>query len=189
MITRLLPFLLILLAVGIFFGYLNPTYTGPVAALTTEIKGYDSALAAADEFNQKESKLAAQKSAIPSDALARLQEYLPDSIDNVQLILDLNSLAARAGVQLGNFEVDGQNTGTPAPGFASVSQNLPLQSGSSIDLYQASMSGSGSYSAFRSFLNAAENSLQPLDLVELNLKDSPTGIYTYQMTFRFYALH
>lgn len=182
MMSRLIPILFILAAIGLFFGYINPTYTGEVSSLRADIASYDSALAASQKFAEKEAELAQERNSIPADGLARIEEFLPDGVDNVQLILDLNSLASKSGLSLSNFDI-GQSSGSTASG-----DQLALASQSPVDSLDLSVSATGSYAAMKAFLKGTEWSLRPLDLVSLTLNDSKTGVYTYDLTFRIYWL-
>lgn len=186
MIGRILPIVLLLISIGLFAAYINPTYVKQVVPLQNEIEQYKSALAAADDFKHKEEQLATERSEIPSDAITRLEAYLPDSVDNVQLILDLNALATRSGVQLSNFDIK-----SSAPRSQGVTDgSLPLESGGKqTDSLDLSVKAVGTYSAFRTFLGGIEKSLRPMDLVQLTVDDSSTGVYTYNLTFRIYWLH
>jgi|TARA_R110000824_G_scaffold401771_1_gene615694 Tfp pilus assembly protein PilO len=188
MMSRLLPFIFVLIAGAIFMGYIHPTITGSIAETNTEIQSYDSALKAAARFEAKQAELAAARAALPPDGIARLEGFLPDGVDNVQLIFDLDALASRTGVKLSEFTTSESNK--PATGFAvdQASENSAYESSSPYDSLDLSMSATGSYAAFRAFLTGAETSLRPLDLVELSLNDSSTGVYTYDMTFRLYWL-
>ena len=53
---------------------------------------------------------------------------------------------------------------------------------------QWTTSGTGTYAAFRAFLDSAERSLRPLDLMNLSITTSANGVHTYEMTFRLYWL-
>lgn len=199
--SRLIPVLLIIGAIGLFIGYTQPTYNGSVVALKGEIENLDSALQAARQFRQKEAQLTQQRSELSQEQLGRLEAFLPDNVDNVQLIVDLNSLAARSGVQLSEFNIVGDETGsnaTPAgtapltagtePQQAPSGSTLALQSSEPTDSLELSVSATGSYAAFRTFLAGVEQSLRPLDVIELSVQDSATGVYTYDITFRLYWL-
>ncbi len=179
--NRILPFVFILIAIGLFFGYVNPTYTGPVAALRDDIKSYDNALMAAKQFEEKEQQLIARRGEISAADTKRVEAFLPDSVDNVQLILDLNALAQRSGITLSNFDV-------VMPGAQNESNQIMLESESPVQELELSLSATGSYAAFKSFLLGTELSLRPLDLVSLNISDSATGVYSYEMTYRIYWL-
>ena len=180
---RLLPVVGILIALGLFFGYINPTMNGPIAAAQTEIQGYDNALAAAERFKEKQASLEAERIAMPPESLVRLEMFLPDGVDNVQLILDLDALASRTGMTLSNFdttEIEGESE--------AASDGIVNPSGAPLDSIELTTSGKGTYAAFRTFLDATEESLRPLDLVSLDIKTSANGVHTYDMTFRLYWL-
>ena len=98
MISRTLPVILIIISIGLYFTYIGPTYTQKILPLKEEISRSTTALAAADDFKQKEAQIATQRASIPQDGITKLLAYLPDGVDNVQLVLDLNGLATRSGI-------------------------------------------------------------------------------------------
>ena len=182
--SRLLPVVGILIAVGLFLGYINPTYTGPVAEARAKIKSYDTALQAAEDFTEKENTLRADKNAIPEEQLERLESMLPDGVDNVQLILDLDALANRTGVTLSGFDVE-KVTERAESTLTGADQLFGEKPSDSLTL---TVTAAGTYGAFRAFLEGVEHSLRLLDLVGLQITDSATGVYTYTMTFHIYWL-
>ena len=105
MISRTLPIILIIVAGGLYFTYISPTYTNKIIPLKAEIAQSNEALAAAEDFKQKEAQIATERAAIPQEGLTRLLAYLPDGVDNVQQVLDLNALATRSGISLSNFNI------------------------------------------------------------------------------------
>ena len=207
-VSRIVPILLVIGAIGLFIGYTQPTYGGSITALKDEITSLDSALNAAEQFKLKEAQLTQQRNAMAGEQLERLEAFLPDSVDNVQLIVDLNSLAARSGVQLSEFNIVGGDTGSnttsstntgvaplaaagaaAGPGAMTPQSNtLALQTSEPTESLELSVSATGSYAAFRTFLAGVEQSLRPLDVIELSVQDSETGVYTYDITFRLYWL-
>ncbi len=163
MISKIIPLVLVIAAVALFLGYIQPTYTGSIATFSAENTSLDVALKAAQEFKEKEVALTRERSTIPADQLARLESSLPDSVDNVQLIVDLNSLAARSGVQLSQFNISGGET--TGGDTAVAAADAALTNGESTDSLEISVSATGTY-----------------------VQDSATGVYTYDMTFRLYWL-
>lgn len=197
MISRLFPVIALILAIGLFFGYINPTRTGSIAETSAQIDSYESALAAAERFKEKENELIRAQANIPQDKLERLRTFLPDGVNNVQIILDLNSLAARSGIRLSDFDIAGDTAtggGSSAPtAQAPVVESTPttglgLASESAIDSLEITVSATGTYASFRTFLEGIERSLRLLDVVSVSVKDSETGVYTYDMTIRLYWL-
>jgi len=187
MMSRILPIFAVLIAFGLFFGYINPTYSGEIAKISAQIREYDSALAAADQFAAKENELSQQQASINQDGLKRLETFLPDGVDNVQLILDLDALAARSGVQLSNFDIEQSASTASAPAMTEPG-TLSLETSNPTESLRLSVSATGTYQSFRTFLSAVEQSLRILDVDEITVTDSTTGVYTYTATFRIYWL-
>ncbi len=188
--SRILPSLALMLAVGIFFGYIKPAWSGPLAETKAAIKTNEQALAAADEYKAKQNTLASARNAIDPENLAKISTFLPDSVDNVGLILDINALAARSGLSLSNIDVvandaSGTKINTKAPASASA---LPVARTNLIGSVDLSLSAIGSYTALQSFLAGVERSARLLDVRDIVVKGSDTGVYTYQMTLRLYWL-
>lgn len=198
---RLLPLIILVFAIALFFLYVKPTYSGSISATRAQIASYDDALAAAKRFQQKEAQLTQERAQIPSDSLARLSEFLPDGVDNVQLILDLDALAARSGVTLSDFSTAGNsstaataaptNSTPPLPSNGAIptlGQQNGLQANMPTDSINLTFKATGSYSAFRSFLSGMENSLRQMDVTDLQVTQSNTGVYSYAVTVRIYWL-
>jgi hypothetical protein len=195
MMSRILPIVVVIIALGLFFGYINPARTGSIAAKKAQIESYKSALGAADSFKNKESELVVAQANIPSDGLSRLAGFLPDGVDNVQIILDLNTLAARSGITLSDFNTSqgsgqqgGQTAATPGVPSGTANPTASLTSDGPIDSLEITVSATGTYASFRNFLNGIESSLRLLDVTSVTVKDSATGVYTYDMTIRLYWL-
>ncbi len=181
--SRLVPIIAILIAIGLFFGYINPTFKGSIAANQAQIQSFDSALSAAKRFRDKEAELSIARNAIPPDQLKRLEAFLPDGVDNVQLILDLDALAARSGMRLSNFD-----TSDPGDEVTSVEGGFTVAAENPVDSIDLTMNATGSYAALRTFLAGIEQSLRPLDVVAIQVVPSPTGVYSYDLTLRLYWL-
>ncbi|TSC71264.1 MAG: hypothetical protein G01um101449_31 [Parcubacteria group bacterium Gr01-1014_49] len=184
--NRVLPLFALMIAAGIFFTYVQPTWKGSIAATKAAISADDRALAAASTYIAQQNTLASARNTIDSESLARLVTFLPDSVDNVGLILDLNALAARSGLSLSNVDVSSgaatSRSGSSAPGALPAARVNPL---GSIDL---SLSAVGTYSSLQAFLVGVEKSQRILDVRDIVVKGSDTGVYNYQMKLRLFWL-
>ena len=183
--SRILPVLALFIAIGVFFVYVNPMWSGKVAETKAAIKSDEQTLQSAADYDKKMKDLADAKNAIDSASLAKLEQLLPDSVDNVGLILDINALAARSGLSLTNIDIVGNSaaSGSDANGAPALQGKNPV---SSVDL---TLSAIGSYSALKTFLAGLEKSLRLLDVRSITVKGSDTGVYIYQMNVRLYWLH
>lgn len=209
--SRALPLLALILAVGIFFAYVRPTWQGPIAAAKASIATTDAALKAAEDYRARENKLAKERAAIDPANLARISLFLPDTVDNVRIILDLSALAARSSLTLTSIDVASTDSasassaassqpvtasaapapvaGSPVPGGVPGGGALPTSNRPSpVGSVDLSLTVVGTYSAFQTFLEAIEKSARLLDVKELAVKGSDTGVYAYQLSVRLYWL-
>ena len=180
--NNIIPALALIVAAGIFFFYVNPTWSGPIAAMKTAITSDDKALTAAITYATQQNELAAKRNTIDPADLTRLTTFLPSSVDNVGLILDLNALAARSGLTLSNIDV---MTTAVAAKSGSDSVSAPTNPVGSVNL---ALTAVGTYTALQAFLRGIETSQRLLDVRELVVKGSDTGVYTYQMKITLYWL-
>lgn len=185
MSDRLLPTFALVVAAGIFLAYIAPTWSGSLASMRAAIAFDDHALSAATTYTTQQNELAAARNAIDPSDLARLTTLLPDSVDNVGLILDLDALAARNGLSLSNIDVVSNTTTSTKTTGLSVSTGAGTSPVGSVDL---SLSAVGTYAALQAFLEGIEKSQRLLDIKDLVVKGSDTGVYTYQMKITLYWL-
>ncbi len=184
--SRILASLALIAAAGIFFAYVSPTWSGSIAAAQAAISADDQALAAAQQYTAEQNQLASARDAIDPASLASLSTFLPGSVDNVGLILDLNALAARSGLSVANIDVAAGGAGT---GSSQSAGTLPTAASNPVGSVDLSLSASGTFAALQAFLSGVEMSARLLDLRDLVVKGSDTGVYNYQMTIRLYWLH
>jgi Tfp pilus assembly protein PilO len=176
------------LAGGIFFLYTQPAYD-EVQILNEEISQYDQALEKATELQQLKQSLLSRFNAFRTEDLDRLQKSLPDHVDNVRLILDLDNLAARHGMALQNVVISGPASGsggTTAIGAIGLGHRK-------FDSLTMKFTTRGSYEDFTTFLGDLEASLRIVNVVSLNLVregNVSTGAltYRYDITIRTYWL-
>ncbi len=179
--SRILPIFALVAAIAIFFGYVNPQWNGAIASTKASIVSDNQALTAASDYVARKNELASKRNAIDPTDLARLKTFLPDSVDNVGMILDLNALAARSGLSLSNVDVSaGPKTGST--GLGTKVGEGPVGS------VELSLSALGTYDSFKRFLSGVENSTRLLDVRDLTISGSNTSVYTYKMSIRLYWL-
>lgn len=188
MTRTLLATLFILLAGGIFFFYTRPAYD-TVQTQQRQIAQYDQALDKAAQLQQLKQTLLARYNAFDPVNIDRLQKLLPDHVDNIRLILDLNNLAAQHGMALENVDV------TDA-GVAAVNGNATvIGAQQNYDSLTLRFTTHSTYANFERFLKDLEASLRIVDLVALNITRDAGGsasggspLYQYQITIKTYWL-
>src|SRR3989344_1966049 len=87
------PIIFLAGAVGLFFWFIDPTYA-QIKELRVEEAEFDNALTRARDLKEVRDELIKRYNAfLPSD-ISRLKKLLPDHVDNVRLIIDLDSIAS-----------------------------------------------------------------------------------------------
>ena len=180
---KILPALALLVALAILFGYVRPTMNGSIAQAKSSIAFDDQALAAAAQYQSQQTSLASARDQIDPQSLEKLAQFLPDSVDNVGLILDLNSLASRSGLSLSSIDV----MSASGPG-GTQSQPVTGPAQDPVGTLSLSISAAGTFSALQNFLLGIERSARLLDVEDLVVRGSDTGVYNYSMTLKLYWL-
>lgn len=174
----LTPTILVLIAIGIFFWFVDPLYQN-IGTLRQEVGSFNSALAKSKELQAVRDELLSKYNTFDTTSLDRLEHMLPDNVDNVRLIMDINSIAARYGMSLKNTKIiiiDEAKSGLLGPDrkkYGSV---------------QLEFSVSGPYSTFLSFLKDLEESLRIVDIVGLSFSSSDKDFYDYNVLLQTYWL-
>ncbi|HJL55844.1 MAG TPA: hypothetical protein QGF60_01410, partial [Candidatus Paceibacterota bacterium] len=103
--TRLaFPIILILLSVGLFFGFIDPTYNEIQIILQEETR-FDQALDKSKELQEVRDRLLSRYNTFSTNDLDRLTKLLPDNVDNVRLVLDIDNIASVYGIRIKNVAI------------------------------------------------------------------------------------
>lgn len=174
-------------AVAIFFFYTSPAYDG-MQSLSAQQAQYDAALDKATQLQQVKQTLLSRYNSFDPNSISRLETMLPDQVDNIRLILDLDNLAGKYGMTLQNVDISSPDTqsGSVVSSIANAAQPY--------DSLTIQFSTHGTYQQFLQFLTALESSLRLVDLQTLTISPSTQGTagtqpaYSYSMTVQTYWL-
>ena len=156
----------LLIAAGVFFLYTQPTYDN-VKAIQLQIDQYNQVLDKATELKQLRQSLLTRFNEFKPDDLDRLQKLLPDHVDNIRLIMDLDNLAGDFGMTLQNVSISNAPSAS-----ASTDQTAISAVGASEQKYDSLTMGfttSSTYADFVRFLEKLESSLRIVDLTSLSI--------------------
>ncbi len=199
----ILAIIAIVAAGAIFFTVTEPAYN-TVQAESAQIGQYSAALDKATQLQTLKQSLLSKYNAFDPNALDRLQKFLPDHVDNIALILDINSIASQYGMSLQNVDVS-----TPASTGSSSAQSTgataPIGgSNQQYDSLTLHFTTQGTYANFLQFLGALQSSLRIVDISSLSIGAPSSGgqglgsnsssaasgatQYSYSITLRTYWL-
>ena len=182
--TRLLvPILLVGAALGLFVMYTNPVYMG-TKDIQVQVATYDDALNKSQELRTiRDQKVAAFNTFTPEQK-ARLQRILPDNVDNIHLIIDINNIAARHGLSLKDVQLGAISDSASARSALAVGA-----SGDPVGSVSLGFTLSASYDDFLAFEQDLEHSLRVLDVEKITFTAPATGLTDYTFSIRTYWLH
>lgn len=174
---------------ALFFLYTKPAYDG-VRLIQTQITEYDQALTKAAELQRLKQSLLSRYNTFNPDDVDRLNKLLPDHVDNVRLILDLDTLSSQNGFALQNVVID-------APTNAPQGSDQQIVIGPNREIYDSltlRFATSGTYPKFVELMKAIETSLRLVDVVSLTMDGDGSAVgsseplYRYDITLRTYWL-
>ena len=186
----ILPFILIAISITGFIWKINPTYL-TVQDSKTKLGQYDTALNNSKTFAAQREILDNKYKSISAVDLSKLSTMLPDSVDNIRLILEIDNIASAYGMSLKDVQynttpvVPASTSATPTPTStntntttASSTQNvlIPANTKQQKDFgsWDLEFSTQGTYQNFLSFLNDLEHNLRIVDVVSVDFSsDSP----------------
>ncbi|MDB5224514.1 MAG: hypothetical protein JWO43_136 [Candidatus Adlerbacteria bacterium] len=163
----------------------NPQYQ-QAKVLSAQAAQYDDALTKAKELRSLREDLMKKRNTFLPDDLAKLQKVLPDNVDNIRLIIDINNIARRHSLSISEVRT-GDAASTNAQSQSATAVGGAGQALGSVEL---GVTINASYENFVPFLIDLEHSQRILDVKSITYKTAPgSSISSVEITFRTYWLH
>ncbi len=201
-----LPIILIGVAIGGFFIFTSPLYS-EVSKLNTQIASYNEALSNSKSLEAERDKLVQKYNSIDTNDLSKLQKMLPDTVDNIRLILEVEKLALPYGMVLKDVKYDTKSqTSTTTAGTAVAPSNTKIVANNKdYGIWDLEFSTQGTYFDFVNFTKDLEKNLRIVDISSIafssdsgngpSLKTTagiapaqPTNVYKYIFKIKTYWL-
>mgnify|MGYP001579566637 FL=1 len=176
----LTPLLILGLALVSFFYFTTPVLT-EIDGLKAERTRLTVALDNATKLDVRKQELHNLENEMDPADIADLHQLLPDNIDNVRLIIDINNIAKKRGLVVRNPTI----AEAAAAGEANGTNQPALTAGSSVVI---SFSVSASYEILKLFLADLEHSLRIVDIESLSFSGNDKNLYDYKINLRTYWL-
>jgi Tfp pilus assembly protein PilO len=200
MMRFIMPIVIIVIAVAVFFVFANPLYND-ISALKTQVASYNEALDNSKALENARDSLTAQENAINPDNLAKIQKLLPENVDNIRLILEIGQIALPYGMVLKNVKYNATDTTTTAAPVATGAV-VPVSAANAVSkdygIFNLEFSISGSYDNFINFTKDLEKNLRIVDVSSITFSSDATAsvgskavsseIYNFDFKIRTYWL-
>jgi hypothetical protein len=120
---------------------------------------------------------------------------IPNTVDNIRLIIDMNSIGLKHGFSLRNIKANaskGEKTNvavsSPAQRSTTRSSNSSSIPTPTLDTVSVSFSVTATYQQFINFMRDLESNLRIMDLTKLTLTANDNGMYDFGVELRTYWL-
>jgi len=150
-------------------------YDGIKASKTKNVE-YVGALASAQDLESRRAKLTEKYNSISQEERQRLEELLPNNVDNIKLVLELETIAKKYGLLIENPKLEtkietpksdtsngeGQALRASAPSGASA--------GSSYGTFTLGFTVHANYADMKNLISDIEKNLRLIEITGINIK-------------------
>ena len=203
-----IPIILIGTSIAFFFMITNPMYDNTsvdnpgILQLKSQIASYNEALDTSKELAKIRDQLTAQYNAIDPNNLIKLEKLLPDNINSIRLILEIEQIASPYGMVLTNIKYDSPSSTSAKTADTStvVVQGGDAAQASSKDygVFDLEFFTTGTYNNFINFTKDLESNLRIIDIDSVSIspntdisvvnKKNSSDTYNYDFKIKTYWL-
>jgi len=180
-----MPLLLIIISVGLFYLHIDPRYVS-VQELMGQEEQYSNALDRARDLEVIRDEFLTTYNSFSQDNLQRLERIVPDKINTVKFVTDIDGIAGNHGIAIKKILVTGEIVDSAQVVTLDPALVKPYQTTT------ISFSFSARYTDLVPFLKDLEKSLQMVDIKSVAFQVSDeggrNGIYEYEVSIQTYWL-
>jgi len=192
---KIFQILMVAGAIVLFYMYIDPKFK-EIKILVEEKKSYDDILQKSKELISMRNKLRESYNKFSEEDLNKLNKVVPDTVDNVRLILDIDSIADKYGIILRNIATtDMSPARTSDSDKDQKDSTILVSSGNQFGTIGLSFSFISSYETFKLFLRDLEKSMRIVDVKNLTVSASEVqkekegqNFYNYSISLETYWL-
>ena len=191
--------LFLIISVVLFFVVIDPMY-GNVKQLRTDVATYNTALSNSTELQAKRDSLIETYKGVKIEDRDRLTHFLPSTIGNIELILEIEKIANLHGMPIGDIKFDTKNlensdvvsTDNVVVAESDPSDYLPY------GIFPMEFIIEGKYDTFVSFLKDLEHNLRLVDVKSISFavpqavttlgSTTDSSVYKYTLKVETYWL-
>ena len=174
--------LFLIISVVLFFVVIDPMY-GNVKQLRTDVATYNTALSNSTELQATRDSLVGIYKGVKIEDRDRLTHFLPSTIGNIELILEIEKIANLHGMPIGDIKFDTKSL--ESPDVVSTDNVVVAESDPSdylpYGIFPMEFIIEGKYDTFVSFLKDLEHNLRLVDVKSISF-DVPQAVTTLGST-------
>lgn len=181
--------LLIGASIAVFMAFVKPKYDS-LQTVRSSVSTANTNLQTADKLAQSREALINTYNSISKADLDNLQTLLPDTVNNIRLIIQINSLATKNGLSLlRNVEYQSEQDAPDAAQQSAESASRPYGE------FTIAFQTTGQYQNFLAFMGDLERNLRLVDVTKVDFTtnesvtaQTPASSITYKISLKTYWL-
>lgn len=186
--------ILIVLAIGIYVT-VTRAQVAELQVIRATNSEYSTAIDNAERLIKVRDRVLKDYNDIKEEDRDRLDRMIPNTVDNIRLIIDMNSIGIKHGFSLRNIKananksekVSGVTSGVSTP-RSSASRGEDTIPTPTLDTVSISFSVTATYQQFIDFMRDLESNLRIMDMTKLTLTSNDSGTYDFGVELRTYWL-
>ena len=173
--------ILIIVSIGLFFTVIDPIYK-EVQSLQQVRRENEDMIRRAAELRRIREDLMTNYNNISPAQRDLLNRVLPETVDNIRLIANINNIADNNGISLTNFSLSGDIV-------QETDSRVVDRTGRNYGIIQLSFAFNSDYQIMKNFLKELEDSLRLVDIRELSVgAGSGSDVYSFSLQLDTYWL-
>lgn len=173
MFRFILPIILITAAIAGFFILISPLYND-ISLKKGQIASYDEALNNSKALEAERDKLTQKYNSFDPENLTKLQKLLPDNVDNIRLILEIEKIASPYGMVLKDVKYDATSKNDVL--VPTTGQEIEKFSRKDYGIWDLEFSTQGTFINFINFIKELEKNLRIVDISSIQFSSSVTTL-------------
>jgi Tfp pilus assembly protein PilO len=174
------PILMLIISISLFFGFIDPQYKKVAEANRIE-KQYNEALNRSKELQQIRESLLSEYNSFKRTDIDRVEKLLPDNIDNVRLVIEIDNMAKKHGLTVRNLNL--REEIEPVTKIRTLA--VENRDYSSVTL---EFSVAASYENLKRLIADLESSLRLVDITSISFRTTGGDFDEYRIMIRTYWL-
>lgn len=158
---------------GLVFYFFTIPYLNEIKVIKVDISAYDEALKNSKKIQARRDELLGTYNAIPAETLDRLNKLLPSSVSGIKFIVEAEDMVKKHGLILRAIDIiepKKEGKGVEASEITTPYGVVPV-----------TISLSGSYPSFLSFLDDMTKNLRLVDVTNITFNSGETDFYQFNI--------
>ncbi len=162
--TLLTQITLLTLSVAIIFFFIKPALA-EIKIIQDDLLVYSDAVAKAEEYNNRLQELISDRDSFSSNDLAKLEQFIPSSIDAVAIMHEIESIFASRNIKLDSLSTQAETK--PVVEFYTEGEVVPENQPTGVTTQDFEVKFSGDYNTLKTMLGLLEANARLLEIMSV----------------------